>query len=259
MELINTIEISPYDYANNEYASPNGRLSELPDEWNAFWLKCISDKNLGNLKAIKKGAYLADMDSIGEHELEEILKKELQEVELEEFEDQVSILSGGIAIKENNSVLIEPTCCGDIGNIVGWESIVETESKGWTQLWIGHPWIFYKKDNGFIEFSDYTNANLEDFEATKIVLTIAEVELKSALKKMRKQQNDFEANIRKTLDKMGILHAEGIAKLMTGNDINPIICDGLPYVLKKANRSNRVPRIGMPEAKAILPNNQGFF
>ena len=218
MELINTIEINPYDYSNKEYEYPNVSLSEFSNEWNEFWLKCISDKNLGNLKAIKKGSYLVDIEIINENELEEILKKELKDVELEDFEEQVGRLCGGIVVSENNMPLIEPTCCGDIGNIKEWESIFEKESKNWTQLWIGHPWIFYKKDNKIIEFSNYTDSNLEDFKDIITVIELSEIEVKTELKKIRKQQNNFECRIRKTLDKMGILNSERISKLMTGNE-----------------------------------------
>ena len=43
MELQNTLEISPYDFAQNEYESPKKSLEEAPEEWNEFWLKSISE------------------------------------------------------------------------------------------------------------------------------------------------------------------------------------------------------------------------
>ena len=49
MKLVNTIELFPSDYSEREYEYPKGNTSELPDEWNEFWLKCISDKILENL------------------------------------------------------------------------------------------------------------------------------------------------------------------------------------------------------------------
>jgi hypothetical protein len=217
MELINTIEISPYDYVKGEYESPEGSRSESADEWNQFWLKCISDQHLGNLKAIKKGSYLVDINLINGNELEEIIKKELEDVELDFFEDQIGRLSGGIVIKDDNVFCIEPQCCGDIEGTKEWEDIFAAQSYCWNQLWVGHPWIFYKRNNGMVEFSDYTELSLEEFKEIKSVFKVSEVELKHQIEKIRKEQNEFELKILKILNKMEIPNAERISKLMTGN------------------------------------------
>ncbi|MEN7546989.1 hypothetical protein AAG747_03670 [Rapidithrix thailandica] len=81
MELIYTIEISPYDYAGSEYEYPNSSLTDSAEEWDRFWRECLSEKNLENLKNIRKGSYLVDVPSIGDKELEEIIKNELKEVD----------------------------------------------------------------------------------------------------------------------------------------------------------------------------------
>lgn len=217
MQLINTIEISPYDFSNKEYDYPNGGSIEFPDEWNQFWKKCISDKNLGRLEAIRKGSYLVDIRTINDDELAEILKNELKEVELSDFEEQVGKIYGGIVLEENTMIYIEPSCCGDIGDIKEWESIFEKELNKWNQLWIGHPWVYYRKDNGIIEFSNYTESNLEDLKDIEILIRVSEFDLQTELKQIREQQNGLEFRIRNVLDKMGIVNSEQISKLMTGN------------------------------------------
>jgi hypothetical protein len=218
MKLINTIEVSPYDYSEKEYESPKGSTSELPDEWNEFWIKCISDKNLENLCAIRKGSYLVDIETINDIELEEILKNELKEVELDDFEEQVSRICGGIVIIENEILFIEPTCCGDIGNLNEWESIFEDKSNAWFQLWIGHPWLYYKKEKGNVGFSDYTELNLQDFKDIKINFQFSEKKLKKEIEIIRIGQNKFENRICNILNKIGINNSKRIAKLMTGNE-----------------------------------------
>lgn len=218
MKLINTIEVSPYDYSEKEYEYPNGSSSEIPDEWNEFWIRCISDKNLGNLRAIRKGSYLVDIETINDQELEEIVKNELKEVELDDFEEQVCRICGGMVIIENEILLIEPTCCGDLSIINQWESIFEDKSNAWQQLWIGHPWLFYKKEKGNVAFSDYTELNLEDFKDIKSKFQFSEEELKKEIGIIRIGQNKFENRICNILNKMGINNSERIAKLMTGNE-----------------------------------------
>lgn len=217
MQLLNTIEISPYDFSDKEYDSPNVSKLEFSDEWYKYWKKCISDKNLGRLEPIEKGSYLVDIKTINDEELEEIVNKELEEVELSEFEDQVGEIYGGIVLCENNKICIEPSCCGDIGNIAEWEDIFTKELNEWNQLWIGHPWIFYRRVNGNIEFSEYSDSNLEDLKDIKILITISESDLQAKLNEIRKEQNEFEFRIRNILEKMGIANAERISKLLTGN------------------------------------------
>ena len=134
-----------------------------------------------------------------------------------DYEGQVSKIYGGIVLEENNTIYIEPSCCGDIGNIREWESIFESGLNKWNQLWIGHPWVYYRKVNGFIEFSNYTESNPEDFKDIEILIRVSELELQTELKKGREHLNEFEFRIRKTLEKMGIVNAEQFSKLMTGN------------------------------------------
>lgn len=217
MELINTIEISPYDYANSEYESPNGSSIELPDEWDKFWKKCLADKNLENLNSIRKGSYLVEVNSIKNPELKEIIRSELKEVDLDDFEEQVGRICGGIAIKIGNEFPIEPTCCGDIGNLYEWEEIFEKANKGWKQLWIGHPWIFYRKANNEIEFSDYYEANIDEIKNIRSILKISIDDLKNKLEITKNEQINFERKIQIALEEMGIKNSNRIAKLMTGN------------------------------------------
>lgn len=218
MELINTIEISPYDYANSDYKYPVGNSKDYPEEWEKFWHRCLADKNLENLKAIKTGSYLVDITSIQNEELEVIVKNELKDIELEDYKDQVGSLCGGIVLKINQEFLIEPTCCGDIGNIWEWEKMLKEKAESWRQLWIGHPWIFYRKVKEKIEFSDYYEANIEDLINVQPILEIQVEELKSKLKTVKNQQIEFENKISVILKNLRIKNSKQIAKLLAGNE-----------------------------------------
>jgi len=218
VKLINTIEINPYAFANTEYESPNGSWKDLPDAWDEFWRRCLADKNLENLQAIRKGSYLVDIEAISQKELEAIIKNELEGVDLEDYEEQVGIICGGIVVKVEDRFLIEPSCCGDIGNIVEWENIFTNENPNWKQLWIGHPWIFYRNVNGVVEFSDYYEANIEDVENVKSLMKVSVNDLKAQLKTIKAQQIEFENKIQDVLVAIGLQNSKQIAKLMTGNE-----------------------------------------
>ena len=131
MKLINTIEVAPYDYAKNEYKLPNKTSALAPSEWKEFWLKCLTDSNLGGLKSIHEGSYLVDIETLKIEEITEILKKELQNIEFNDFADQVEHLCGGVAIELGGEIIIEPSCCGDLGNLSGWENICDSEIGVW--------------------------------------------------------------------------------------------------------------------------------
>ena len=159
-----TIEIEPSDYELNNYERPNGTIEEKRDEWSELWFKCVSDSGLNNIKPIESGSWFVDLSQLTKNDLEIIIKRHIKEVNLSNFKEEMVALSGGIVIQNNNEILIEPTCCGDISDIQNWEEIRNTELNKWTQLWIGHPWVFYKKNDNYITISDYTDNNLEDFK-----------------------------------------------------------------------------------------------
>ena len=104
MKLLNTIEIEPWDYTENEYESPSVSKVENPKAWSDFWYKCISDSNLQNLQPIELGSYLVDINKIGESELKTIIKKELKNVDLSDFQEYVGQIIGGIVVLENEKI-----------------------------------------------------------------------------------------------------------------------------------------------------------
>lgn len=216
MKLINTIEISPYEYANENYETPDGSFKKAAEAWDHFWKKCLSDSQLGNLSAIKKGSFLVDISSITDNELEIIIQHELQNVDLEYYDDEIYRLAGGIVLQFGDDFVIEPTCCGDIGNIQEWEEIFEAKTSIWKQLWIGHPWVFYKKENNQVHISDYYEKNLAEIEQIKTILTVPENALKTQLDLIKKQHLAFQERIKETLEMLGIPHSLEISKLMTG-------------------------------------------
>lgn len=202
MKLINTIEVVPYDYAKSEYESPNTTLASAPSEWNDYWLKCFNDSNLGGLKPIHEGSFFVDIAALQSEETSEILKKELKNIDFEEFAEQVEHLCGGIAIELNGEIIIEPSCCGDLDNLSGWENIFSAEPGVWQQLWIGHPWIFYRRINDTIELSECTDLNIEDFKDITAVHTLPENELAEEIRRMRQVQDNFTEKVRSILIQM---------------------------------------------------------
>jgi hypothetical protein len=202
MRLINTLEISPYNYSKHKYPYPNASSAAEPYAWNEYWLKCISDGGLGSLRSIRDGSFLVDINSISEEELFLIVKKELENIDPDEFGEQIEHLCGGVVIEAENQIIIEPSCCGDLDNLSGWENIFSAEPSVWQQLWIGHPWIFYRRFNDMVELSEYTDLNLEDFRDIRAIHTLSENELAEEVRKARQIQDNFTEKVRSILTRI---------------------------------------------------------
>lgn len=183
IELINTIEVSPLKYSKKEYELPEASDYPDADDWYRKWEEVVSKLDLG-FHNIKKDSYLVDIETIDEENLQMILETNLQEIDLEKFEDEVPIFDGGIVLTENDKILIEPNCCGDIGNINEWQRILDNKTSDWSDLWIGHPWIFYRKQNGKVQFSDYSDLNLKEFTDIKVIFEVDESNLRIELEKV---------------------------------------------------------------------------
>ncbi|MDW9382295.1 hypothetical protein [Chryseobacterium sp. JV558] len=217
MKLINTIEISPLRYSKEEFELPE--ISDYPDheEWFAKWEEAVSQLNF-NFEAIEKGSYLTDIETIDDENLKMIVETKMEDTGPDESEEDryVMAFDGGIVLKIEDKILIQPNCCGDISNIEDWKNIFNTPSSEWKDLWIGHPWVFYKRENGKICFSEYTESNIEDVENIKIVAEVEESELKAELEKVIMQQINLKNRIVSVLKTLNCKYPEKISKQLAG-------------------------------------------
>lgn len=60
--------------------------------------------------------------------------------------DDHTALSGGCAVVSAESVLVEPTCCGDLKGWHEWKSAAANRESAWRMLWIGHPWLSVRSE-----------------------------------------------------------------------------------------------------------------
>lgn len=197
IQLFNVIEIDPFRYSKEEYEIPELSSSPTSKENNERWRKAISTLDL-NLKPIQEGSYFVDIETIDDENLKIILKVIFENVEIDGT-DFLSSFNGGLILMKNDDVLIEPTCCSDLENLKNWQYIFENDSAEWSELWIGHPWIFYKKENGKIQFSDYTEDMLSELESIQSVFEVDEVDLQIEINKMKERQIHFNNRVIKLL------------------------------------------------------------
>ena len=55
--------------------------------------------------------------------------------------NDVSAMSGGLALFDGDQVLVEPQCCGDLSNLFDWRVAAAHRGEDREMLYIGHPWL----------------------------------------------------------------------------------------------------------------------
>lgn len=215
--LINTIEISPLIYAKEEYELPSIADYPDPEKWYMKWEELASKLNF-NFKPIEQGSYLVDIETIDDENLKIILESKLDKIDFDDPEevDFVMAFDGGVILKEDDQIYIQPNCCGDMSDIQNWQDIFENNTSAWTMLWIGHPWVLYKRENGKISFSDYTESGMDDLGDIKTVVETDETELRTELEKALQRQIHFQNRILNILKKMSIQNVQSISKMLAG-------------------------------------------
>ncbi len=199
IQLFNVIEINPFKYSQEDYEIPELSDSSSSEERDDRWRKAISTLDL-NLKLIEEDSYFVDIETIDDENLKIILKIVFDDRDIDiEEENYLMLFDGGILLKKDNELLLEPQCCADLEDIKNWEYIFKNSSSDWSQLWIGHPWIFYKKENGKIQFSDYTEDLLNEWENRQSVFEVDELDLQIEINKIKERQIHFNDRVIKLL------------------------------------------------------------
>ncbi|WP_123892004.1 MULTISPECIES: hypothetical protein [Chryseobacterium] len=199
IQLFNVIEINPFKYSQEDYEIPELSDSSISEERDDRWRKAISILDL-NLKLIEEDSYFVDIETIDDENLKIILKIVFDDRDIDiEEENYLMLFDGGILLKKDNELLLEPQCCADLEDIKNWEYIFKNSSSDWSQLWIGHPWIFYKKENGKIQFSDYTEDLLNEWENRQSVFEVDELDLQIEINKIKERQIHFNDRVIKLL------------------------------------------------------------
>lgn len=182
------IEISPYEFAKEEYPTPNVSKYEAPEAWTAYWKYCLGDANLVDIEPICAGSYHVYLSELLDKNLSIILDKQLQEPDLVLF-------YGGVVLLEEHNLIIEPQCCADLKNHEDWNHFFAEKPKSWELIWIGHPWIYGRFKDGLFQITTYTEEPTEAIKDSDIkycfTLTDAELALDNLLQQVELQELRF--------------------------------------------------------------------
>ena len=144
VELVPVLELEPFRFATTEHAQPTGNGREEPEAWSQYWRDCLADSGIRGLEPLRSGSWHASVRSIDGPTLQRILAKTFEDwggSEVLRDPELGPYLSGGLALCSKGELLVEPTCCADLGNWDDWRQAVDYRGTDWQMLWIGHPWL----------------------------------------------------------------------------------------------------------------------
>lgn len=158
LELVPVLELEPYQFATRDHPRPSGAARDLPENLERYWLDALADAGITGLSPLSPGSWhVPTRDLTDPAVLQKMIAVLLHGwggVENLDDPDGRHVLDGGLALLSGNEVLVEPTCCSDLGNVSEWRGASGYRGPDWTMLWIGHPWLSVRFDEELLILSD---------------------------------------------------------------------------------------------------------
>ncbi len=133
--------------------------------------------------------------------------------------EKIPALIGGIVIEFDDNTAIAPQCCGEIYNYQHWKEVLDKQPQEWTEIWIGHPWIYARVQNNTLELSEIMEATLSPQQDRAIKYTF---DLNTFIQKLNlciQEIKAFKKRIYKTLKKHQYPYPRKIANLLIDNTL----------------------------------------
>ncbi|HVW00603.1 MAG TPA: hypothetical protein VHB77_09690 [Planctomycetaceae bacterium] len=157
MELIPVLELPPFEFTTSERDSPCGSCREEPEAWKHYWSACLADSEIRGLAPLRSGSWNVPVRNIDGPNLRRILALTFEKWGgLETLRDPACspLLSGGLALRSDGNIMVEPNCCADLRNWEDWVEAANYQGTDWQMLWIGHPWLSVRYEEAWLIISD---------------------------------------------------------------------------------------------------------
>ena len=143
IELIPVVNLEPFRFAAGDRLAPSGIYEDMPEQWYRYWLHSLADSGIRDLMPIERGSWhVPTSEFSGPIPLGRLLEVIFQNLLKAAFSIDLHCLplDGGLALRcQCQNVLVEPGCCGDLGDLESWREVVGHRQAKWRPLWIGHP------------------------------------------------------------------------------------------------------------------------
>ena len=143
VELIPVLKLEPFRFAAGDRLAPSRIYEDVPEEWYRYWLESLANSGITGLMPVERGSWhVPTTEFTGPLMLGRLLEVIFRNLSEAGFTIDLECLplDGGLALRcRSQNVLIEPGCCGDLGNVASWRKVVGYRQAQWHPLWIGHP------------------------------------------------------------------------------------------------------------------------
>lgn len=151
------------------------------------------------------------IENLSDEFIKKTIDTKIQNITPDHYEFNLAGLDGGLRIQHRHKV-IEHQCCSELNDYKNWRKILNEPCQEWTEIWIGHPQIFYRIKGKNIELSEYYDVLPEENVQIKFSLNkdVFSEKLKSELKKLE----DFKKNLYRIIDNGNYLNKEVLKKAL---------------------------------------------
>ncbi len=158
LELVPVLELEPGRLSARQRPSPTGSGSEMPEAWGRYWSDCLADAGITGLGPLRPASWHVSTRDLTDPAILRVMldaiSREWGGIEALSDPDCEPVLDGGLALLAGGEVLVEPTCCSDLGNFAGWREAAGYRGSKWQMLWIGHPWLSIRYEDGLLILSE---------------------------------------------------------------------------------------------------------
>ena len=159
VELIPVVEVSAFRFSTRERALPERSVVEMPDAWHRFWLASLADAGITDLEPVYSGSPYVTVRVLGASDaLGKVLTGFIRErggIEALGKPRSAPVLDGGLILRSaDGSILVEPGCCSDMGDLSSWRAAADHRRYEWEMVWVGHPWVSVRYDAPWLQLSE---------------------------------------------------------------------------------------------------------
>ena len=130
--LVPVLEVEPYRYSD----TPMPGADRTAQDWANYFQRCMADAGFRDVVPVGlQSNFVAARTLIGNP----ILERMIREAGSDSI-DEISPLSGGLALTAASELLFQPSCCGDLSNVQEWSSALDLAPAA-ASMWIGHPML----------------------------------------------------------------------------------------------------------------------
>ena len=119
-----------------------------------MWKEAMVKGGLESIEPIEVGTSYVAVSQLTDEILQQF-KQATKGISKATQREYMEWASGEVLLHDGN-IIFRPMCCSSFGALAEWKSVAAYQESEWAMVWIGHPWIYMKYEDGWLYFTDYT-------------------------------------------------------------------------------------------------------